>query len=83
MKALLRGSVASLVGSLALFVASTALADGEACYVDKDCPGTACGDSVCNWNKMSATPSGMKVFYCNPAGTDAVGADGWCTTDAD
>ncbi|HEY1536798.1 MAG TPA: hypothetical protein VGF76_22405 [Polyangiaceae bacterium] len=28
-------------------------------------------------------PSGTKVFFCNPAGTDAVGADGWCQTDAD
>jgi MYXO-CTERM domain-containing protein len=60
-----------------------ALADGEACYVDKDCPGTACGDAVCNWNKLAPTANGMKIYFCNPAGTDAVGMDGWCTTDAD
>ena len=83
MNALLRRSVAIWVGSVALFAASTALAEGEACFNDTDCPGTACGDAVCNWNKQSATPSGMKTFYCNPAGTDPVGADGWCTTNAD
>ena len=83
MKALLRGSLATLVGSMALFAASTALADGEACFVDTDCPGTACGDAVCNWTKMSATPSGDKLYYCNPAGTQPAGADGWCTTDTD
>jgi MYXO-CTERM domain-containing protein len=83
MKAFLSGSIAILVGSAALFVASTSLADGEPCYVDTDCPGTACGDAVCNWTKQSPMPSGTKVFYCNPAGTDAVGMDGWCQTDAD
>ena len=83
MKALLRGSVAMLVASVALFAASTALAEGEACYVDKDCPGTACGDAVCNWTKLAPKADGTKTFYCNPAGTDAVGMDGWCTTDAD
>jgi hypothetical protein len=83
MKAFLSGSIAVLVGSAALFVASTALADGEPCYVDTDCPGTACGDAVCNWNKSAPMPSGTKIFYCNPAGTDPVGADGWCQTDAD
>jgi hypothetical protein len=72
------------VGSVALFVASTAFAEGEACYVDKDCPGTACGDAVCNWTKFAATAVGMKQFYCNPAGSQTpVGSDGWCTTDAD
>jgi MYXO-CTERM domain-containing protein len=83
MKAFLSGSIAVLISSAALFVASTALADGEACYVDTDCPGTACGDAVCNWNKSAPVPSGTKIFYCNPAGTDPVGADGWCQTDAD
>ena len=83
MKRLLRGSIAMFFGSVALFAASTAFADGEACYVDRDCPGTACGDSVCNWNKSAPVPNGSKLFYCNPAGTDPVGLDGWCTTDAD
>ena len=84
MKALLRGSLATLVGSMALFVASTASAEGEACYNDIDCPGTACGDAVCNWTKTTKTPMGNKIFYCNPAGTQTpVGRDGWCTTDAD
>jgi len=84
MKALLRGSLATLVGSVALFVASTALADGEACYNDIDCPGTACGDAVCNWTKSAKMPVGQKAFACNPAGSQTpVGKDGWCTTDAD
>jgi MYXO-CTERM domain-containing protein len=84
MKALFRGSFATLVGSVALFVASTALADGEACYNDIDCPGTACGDAVCNWTKTPAMAVGMKTFACNPAGSQTpVGHDGWCTTDAD
>jgi len=83
MKALLRGTLATLVGSVSLFVASTALADGEACFNDIDCPGTACGDPVCNWNKQAATPMGDKVFACNPAGSQTpVGKDGWCTTTA-
>ncbi len=83
MNALLRGSVAMLVASISLFAASTALADGEACYVDKDCPGAACGDAVCNWGKLAPKADGTKIYYCNPAGTDAVGMDGWCTVDAD
>jgi MYXO-CTERM domain-containing protein len=84
MKALLRGSVAIWVGSMTLFAASTAFADGEACYNDSDCPGTACGDEVCNWTKMAPTPNGvMKVFYCDAAGTQPAGAEGWCTTSAD
>jgi MYXO-CTERM domain-containing protein len=83
MRALLRGSLATLVGSVSLFVASTAFADGEACYNDIDCPGTACGDAVCNWSKQAAMPMGTKVFACNPAGSQPDGKDGWCTTDTD
>src|SRR5436190_23490069 len=84
MKASLRASFAALASSVALLVASTALADGEACFNDDDCPGTACGDAVCNWSKMSATPMDEKVFFCNPAGTQTPkGHDGWCTVDAD
>ncbi len=83
MKALLRGTLATLVGSVSLFVASSALAEGEACYNDIDCPGTACGDAVCNWSKQAATPVGKMVFACNPAGSQPDRQDGWCTTDAD
>lgn len=83
MKALLRGTLATLVGSVSLFVASSALAEGEACYNDIDCPGTACGDAVCNWSKQTATPVGKMVFACNPAGSQPARQDGWCTTDAD
>lgn len=79
MKALLRGTLTSLFGLAALFVAPVALADGEPCINDTDCPGTECGSAVCNWNK----PQGS-MFTCNPAGTDKpVGGkpkDGWCTT---
>jgi MYXO-CTERM domain-containing protein len=72
-----------LVGSVTLFVASTALADGEACFNDIDCPGTACGDAVCNWTKSAATPMGDKTFACNPAGSQPATKDGWCTKDSD
>ena len=84
MTALLRGSLATLVGSVSLFLASTALAEGEPCYNDVDCPGTACGDAVCNWSKLSSmsTPGDRKIFYCNPAGTQPMAQDGWCTTTA-
>ena len=82
MKALLRGSLASLLGFAALFVAPVALADGEPCINDDDCPGTECGSAVCNWNKPQGT-----MFTCNPAGTDPpVGGkpkDGWCTATDD
>ena len=81
MKALLRGTLATLVGSMTLFVASTALADGEACYNDTDCPGTACGDAVCNWSRPATNPTSDKPYYCNPAGTKPKKSDGWCTTD--
>lgn len=83
MKALLRGTFATLVASWTLFAASTAFADGEACYNDIDCPGTACGDAVCNWSKRAAEPMGSKAFACNPAGSQPAGNDGWCTVDAD
>lgn len=83
MKVMLRRSLATLVGSLALFATSAALAEGEGCYNDVDCPGTACGDAVCNWSKQTTAPMGNKIFYCNPAGTQAEGRDGWCTTTAD
>ncbi len=56
---------------------------GAACFNDIDCPGSACGNEVCNWTKTAAAPIGMKAFLCNPAGTQPKGLDGWCTTDAD
>jgi MYXO-CTERM domain-containing protein len=83
MKALLRGSLASLLGFAALFAAPVALADGEPCINDDDCPGTECGTAVCNWNK----PQAGGKFTCNPAGTDppmnGKPKDGWCTTNDD
>jgi hypothetical protein len=82
MKASLCGSWLALVGAALLF-AVPAFAEGEACYVDTDCPGTACGDAVCNWAKTTTMPMDRKIFYCNPAGTDAKGKDGWCETDDD
>lgn len=57
--------------------------EGQACYNDSDCPNQACGGLVCNWTKQAAKPEGMKIFYCNAAGTQPRGMDGWCTTDAD
>jgi len=81
MKAMLRSSLATLVGSVALFVAPSAFAEGEPCINDVDCPGggQVCGGDVCNWTK----PQGDK-FTCNAAGTQTPkGKDGWCTTTAD
>jgi len=81
MKAFFRGFVATLVGSVALFGASAAFADGEPCINDTDCPGNGmtCGGDVCNWMKPHATSTGM--YTCNIAGSQTpVGHDGWCTT---
>jgi MYXO-CTERM domain-containing protein len=86
MKALLRRSLVAVVGSVTLLFASTAFAEGEACYNDDDCPGggLTCGGDVCNWTKSNPNPDGMKAFTCNPAGSQTpVGKDGWCTTDDD
>ena len=57
--------------------------EGAACYNDTDCPDPACGGQVCNWTKQAQHPDGTKLFYCNAAGTQPDGKDGWCTTDAD
>lgn len=80
MKAMLRRSVATVVGSVTLLFASAAFAEGEPCYNDDDCPNPACGGDVCNWGKMSPNPVGMKTFYCQAAGKEVKGMDGWCTT---
>jgi MYXO-CTERM domain-containing protein len=78
MKALRRGLLSTLFGSALWLASSAALADGEPCINDIDCPGAECGGPVCNWSK----PQGDK-YTCNPAGTQTKGSDGWCTTDAD
>lgn len=79
MKASLRTSFATLFGSVALLVAPAALAEGEMCINDIDCPGADCGGEVCNWKK----PQGDE-FTCNPAGSQTpTGKDGWCTTTDD
>lgn len=81
MNVMLRRSMASLVGLVALMVAPAAFADGEPCFNDTDCPGAECGGAVCNWMKAHPAPVGDKAYTCNPAGTQSKGSDGWCTTD--
>jgi MYXO-CTERM domain-containing protein len=83
MKALLRTSIATLVGSVALLVASAAFAAGEPCFNDTDCPGggAVCGGDVCKWGPMHASPVGDKVYICQAAGMDPKGSDGWCTAE--
>jgi MYXO-CTERM domain-containing protein len=78
---MLRRSLASLVGSVALMVAPAAFADGEPCFNDTDCPGAECGGAVCNWFKGHPAPVGRMAFTCNPAGSQSRGSDGWCETD--
>ena len=82
MKASLRRSVATLVGSVTLLLAPAAFAQ-DACLNDTDCPGggAVCGGDVCNWNKPLPTPLAdpNKPYTCNPAGTDPKGMDGWCS----
>jgi hypothetical protein len=60
----------------------TPTSDPAPCFNDTDCPVSSCGGEVCNWTKIHPQPSGDKAYVCNPAGTDAKGQDGWCTTDA-
>lgn len=80
MKASLRASLSTLLGSAVLLLAATSFADGEDCLNDTDCPGTECGSAVCNWNKPKLNPADPnKPYTCNPAGTDAKGHDGWCS----
>lgn len=82
MKALLRRALVCSVGAVTLLFAASAFAEGEPCYNDDDCPNPACGGDVCNWAKTAPKPDGTKIFYCQPAGRDPKGQDGWCTTDA-
>ena len=65
---------------------------GRACDNDLDCPddggfplpdGSKCGGEVCNRSRLSPSPVGNKIFWCNWAGSNAQGQEGWCTTDAD
>ena len=79
----LRNWISGLAGAVVLSVTAVALADGEPCYADRDCPGTSCGDAVCNWTRENPNGVGSKLFTCNPAGTDVQGSDGWCTTNDD
>ena len=83
MKASFRTSLATLVGSVALFVAPSAFAVGEPCFNDTDCPGgggDVCGGDVCKWGDMHAMPVGEKVYICQAAGMDPKGSDGWCSS---
>jgi MYXO-CTERM domain-containing protein len=90
MKAMLRRSVGSLVASAALLLAPVALAAGEPCFNDTDCPGNGgdvCGGDVCSWNMpMKPVTDETKPYTCVGAGTDpkaSKGTDGWCTTTED
>lgn len=81
MKASLRLSFATLVGSVALLAAPAAFAVGEPCFNDDDCPGPECGGEVCNWQERNPNPDGRKEYTCALAGTAKKGEDGWCETD--
>ena len=62
---------------LSIFSATFAFestAQALTCTNDVDCPEPACGGQVCQWGA---------AHTCVPAGTDAVGTDGWCTVDSD
>lgn len=81
MKASLRRSVATLVGSVALLVAPAAFAVGEQCFNDTDCPNPACGGDVCDWSMMHpmAVMNDPKPYTCVAAGNKPKGMDGWCS----
>src|SRR5688500_5071807 len=79
MKASLRISLATLVGSVALSIAPTAFAVGEMCYNDTDCPNPACGGDVCDWGSKHPMGTEMLPYTCVAAGTDPKGQDGWCS----
>lgn len=90
MKASLRQSLATLVGSVTLLVAPAAFAVGEPCFNDDDCPGggNVCGGDICDWSQgeIEAHPA-EKPFICIAAGTGKTpsgdlagkGKEGWCT----
>jgi MYXO-CTERM domain-containing protein len=87
MKASLRRSVATLVGSVALLVAPAAFAVGEPCFNDDDCPGggLACGGDICNWTMSHpmAADNPDKPYTCVLAGSGTKGSEGWCTDNTD
>lgn len=86
MKASLRTSLATLVGSVALLVAPAAFAAGEPCFNDNDCPGggDVCGGDVCDWNQMNPAFPEATPYTCIVAGSigKPKGQEGWCTGDA-
>lgn len=69
-------SAAFAFGSLALCLAWPRASLAADCVTDMDCPGTACGDQVCQW--VSSTS-----HVCQAAGSKSRGSDGWCNTTAD
>lgn len=83
MKASLRTSLATLVGSVALLIAPAAFAVGEMCFNDTDCPNPDCGGDVCDWGTKHPMGTDKLPYTCVPAGTDPKGSDGWCTFDMD
>jgi MYXO-CTERM domain-containing protein len=82
MKASLRTSLATLVGSVALLVAPAAFAVGEPCFNDTDCPNPACGGDVCDWNQMNPAFPAATPYTCIAAGSSGKpkGQEGWCTS---
>jgi MYXO-CTERM domain-containing protein len=79
MKASLRTSLATLVGSVTLLVAPAAFAVGEMCFNDTDCPNPACGGDVCDWGTKHPMGTDALPYTCVAAGTDPKGQDGWCS----
>jgi MYXO-CTERM domain-containing protein len=86
MKALLRGLLASGLGSGVLLSASLAFAAGEICFNDTDCPGggAVCGGDVCDWNQKNAMGTTEKPYTCIVAGSSGKpkGQEGWCSDTA-
>ena len=77
--AAIAGSTNAAAGSSV--VMPTPSVEPAPCFNDTDCPGSACGGQVCNWQLAHPKPVGDKVFVCNPAGLQPPGRDGWCTTN--
>ena len=62
------------VGAALSMVMVSSRAEAAGCMNDIDCPDSACGGQVCDYDK------GMT---CQPAGSGAKGLDGWCSKDSD